>query len=246
MKHFDDGCGGFGMAKGLPALEKLYRAMADQKIKWQPSYNIRPASIDPVITMNSPRKIVLMKWGLVPFWYKGDPKRVMFGNINARSETVEVKPYFRDPFKHHRCIVPCEYFMEFAINAEDPKIKEPYLFRSKTQETLSLAGLYDIWKDVEGRKMLTFTILTCEPNKTVGRIHSRMPVCLEVKDLDTWMDNSSYDLAKLKSLCKPYPDKDMLATHVGREINNSRNDGIELVKPIPEVPISQSKPAWQS
>ncbi|HUW21940.1 MAG TPA: SOS response-associated peptidase family protein [Candidatus Bathyarchaeia archaeon] len=59
------------------------------------SYNIGPGTINPTILSQSPRQIVMMKWGLIPFWAK-DPN-IGYKTINARAEGIENKPALSHP-----------------------------------------------------------------------------------------------------------------------------------------------------
>lgn len=54
----------------------------------------------------SERVIMPMCWGLVPSWYKGDPKSIGYSTNNCRCEGMLQKPFFRKAFqKGQRCIV---------------------------------------------------------------------------------------------------------------------------------------------
>lgn len=85
--------------------------------------------------------------------------------INARLETVDIKPLFKEDFKHRRCVIPMSYFFEW-----DQK-KTRYAFG----EQLYLAGFYNDQDE--------FVILTTTSSGDVSTIHSRMPICLEKKDI---------------------------------------------------------------
>ena len=53
------------------------------------------------------REVFLAQFGLMPFWAK-DPT-VARRTYNARSETADTKPNFRDAWRRgHRCIIPAE------------------------------------------------------------------------------------------------------------------------------------------
>src|SRR5262245_20545422 len=111
-------------------------------------FNITPTRRTPVVTRNSPNQVSLMKWGLVPSWSK-EPQ-VKFSTINARAEKVTESAVYRGPFKRQRCLVPASGFYEWRAT---PEGKDPYYIRLKSQELFSFAGLYDIWKDVEGKEL---------------------------------------------------------------------------------------------
>ena len=97
---------------------KSEMAFGVKRLRWldQVSYNVAPARDVPVIRIapvgdGSEREGVMMRWGLVPPFLKGEiPK---FPTMNARVETMESSPAFRGAWeKGQRCIVPAEAFYE--------------------------------------------------------------------------------------------------------------------------------------
>lgn len=191
-----------------------------------PRYNIAPGMSVPVITKNSPKKIELMRWGLIPFWSK-DPK-IGYKMINARSEGIESKPSFRKPLKSQRCLVPTSGFYEWKRMAED---KIPYYIKLKDRDVFAFAGLYDIWKDAEGHPLKSFTIITTGPNKLMESIHNRMPVILEKEFEDKWLDEKT-DTAEILKMLESYPEKKMEAYPVSKLVNNTRNESRDNIKPV--------------
>jgi putative SOS response-associated peptidase YedK len=62
------------------------------------------------------------------------------------------------------------------------------------------------------------------PNKFVAGVHDRMPVILEEKQFDAWLDDSAIPTSLAKML-KP-ADERILACHpVSKRVNSSRADG---------------------
>lgn len=190
---------------------------------FEPNYNIAPGALVPVITRNSANNLEIMKWGLIPSWAK-DP-RIGFKMINARAEGIETKPSFRVPFKKMRCLVPATAFYEWKKSGKD---KTPYLIHLMSNEIFSFAGLYDVWKDGEGRETISYTIITTEPNELMREIHDRMPVILNKSDEDAWLDKD-YGQDKLLKLLKPYPANKLEAYIVSKEVNTPVNNYQELL-----------------
>ena len=93
-----------------------------------------------------------------------------------------------------------------------------------------MAGIWDNWKDEEGRVISSFAIITTTPNKLMENIHTRMPVILEQKAEKLWL--SENDPALLLSFLKPYPENEMTAFPVSKLVNSPFNDSEELVKPV--------------
>ncbi len=217
-------CGRYGF---VPPHDFYERFDVDNEIEdLRDNYNVAPGEIMPVITTQSPKKVYLMKWGLVPVWAK-DP-RIGYKMINARSEGIEKKPSFRGPIKNKRCLIPASGFFEWARVGKE---KTPYYFQLKTKEVFAFAGLYDIWTDAEGRETKTYTIITTSANGVVGKIHDRMPVILHAKDEAVWVDNSKYEEEKLLDFLEPYPDHEMISYRVSQRVNSPANNDSELLKP---------------
>ena len=76
-----------------------------------PSHNIAPNDIQPVVRISrdsGERELILMRWGLVPWWAKD--AKIGFSTINAKAETLSTSPAFREAFEKRRCLVPAEWF----------------------------------------------------------------------------------------------------------------------------------------
>lgn len=190
-------------------------------------YNVAPGSFMPIITRNSPNKVELMKWGLIPFWAKDT--MLAFSTINARAETVATSSVFRKPFKSQRCLIPVTHYFEWFTL--DKKTKIPHLFKTADGDIFSFAGLFDIWKDGEGKELKTYTIITTSPNSISKPIHNRMPVILDKQEEDIWLNKDS-DEKTLINLLDPFESDYMEEFEVSREVNNSRNENPSLVEPF--------------
>jgi len=164
--------------------------------KLEPNYLCLPGSMHPVVINNDGKEIHLMKWGLIPSWAV-DPK-TGFKNINARSESINIKPSFRRSFMKKRCLVPASGFYEWK--KEKGKKSTPYFIRLKTQETFSFAGLYESWINNEGNTILSYTIITTKPNRMIEQIHERMPVIISLNQEDKWLDINTKENELIASL----------------------------------------------
>jgi len=111
-----------------------------------PRYNIAPTTaIDVVRLADIGSELVPMRWGLIPGRWKKSAKEVP-STFNARAETVVQKPMFLSAFKRTRCIVPASGYYEWcAIEGG----KQPYFISAADGTVLSIAGLWDQWKETE-------------------------------------------------------------------------------------------------
>jgi putative SOS response-associated peptidase YedK len=192
-----------------------------------PSYNVAPGATMPVVVRNSPNRVELMQWGLIPFWAK-DPKN-SYKTINARAETVASSPAFREAFKRRRCLVPASGFYEWQ---QTERGKLPYFIHLKDIELFAFAGLYDVWKDAEGNELHTYTIITTTPNDLVEPIHNRIPVILHADDEAMWIDPKMNDTTALRALLQPFPNALMEADPVSRAVNTAAIDTPALIEPV--------------
>ncbi|MBP9814545.1 SOS response-associated peptidase [Candidatus Woesebacteria bacterium] len=192
---------------------------------YQQSFNVAPGMLYPALFRESPLKAELMKWGLVPFWNK-EPK-VKFSTINARAETLGTSPVFREAYKKHRCLIPVRGFYEWRKNADGTKT--PFFIHLKSRDTFAFAGIWDVWKDVEGVEFKSYAIITTTPNEKMAHIHTRMPVILSKADEDIWTDPIA-DVSVLQALLKPYGDDDMDMYRISSRVNSPANDDAEITK----------------
>jgi putative SOS response-associated peptidase YedK len=219
-------CGRYGFS--VDNIKKVYQRfeITNELPDYNPRYNIAPGQMNPVITKNSPKKIIRMFWGLIPYWAKD--KTFAFKTINARAEEIETKPSFKRPFQSQRCLIPATGFYEWNKNA-NPHI--PYFIKLKSKKVFAFAGLFDKWIDpVTQKELLSYTIITTTPNEIVAPIHKRMPVILKKEDEEIWIEPDFVSQERLLGLLKPYPQKDMIAYPVSTLVNNIQLDTPELIE----------------
>ena len=206
----------------------LQYGFTDIDFLYRPRYNIAPMQESPIVAIEDGRNIMkLMRWGLVPSWSKDET----IGNrlINARAETVREKPSFRTAFKRRRCLVPATGYFEWKELPESlptKKIKVPMYFTVRGGEPFSFAGLWDSWERFDGKRILSFTIITTEPNALAAVIHNRMPVILRRQDESVWLNGNEDELS---GLMQSYPDDDLSAYAVSKSVNSPQNDSPECI-----------------
>ena len=178
-------------------------------------YNICPTdTIDAVVERDGKRDLVPMRWGLVPWWWKKKAKE-MPATFNARAETVAEKPMFRDAFKTRRCLIPASGYYEWRSEAGG---KQPYYFTASDGSPLTMAGLWDEWKDVEtGQPLCSCAMIITEANDFVSDYHDRMPVLLPPGQHEPWLTGRAGTEA-----LRPAPDEYLQVWPVSRRVNSSR------------------------
>ncbi|MAZ29297.1 MAG: DUF159 family protein [Cytophagaceae bacterium] len=142
----------------------------------------------PVIIDDEQEDILMFNWGLIPYWAKDDKIKKM--TLNARIETVDTKPAFRNSVKN-RCLIIADGFYEWQWLYSKGKEKQKYYIKPKNQEIFAFAGIYSNWTNPEsGEEVNTYSIVTTEANELMSEIHNkkkRMPVILRKQDRHLWL-----------------------------------------------------------
>lgn len=189
-------CGRFSLDVSIDKLIELYKSIKNME-EFTPQDEVFPTNSVPIVINRNVNEIRMMKWGYMPEFTK---KPI----INARAESVDIKPLFRNSFYNRRCIVPVTSFFEWE-NIDGKKIKRRISIEG--EDIFSLAGLYSTFRDNSGNEYESFTIITTDANDDMKKIHNRMPVILS-KDMENhWLNMNFRDLNTLKSMMRPYKEK---------------------------------------
>ena len=185
-----------------------------------PHYNIAPTQEILTVTQQAATsEAKFLQWGLIPSWSK-EPK----GFINARVETIDEKPSFKESYEKRRCLILADGFYEWERNG---KISQPYYFQLKQHEPFAFAGIWDRWQ-YDSRSITSCAIVTTTANELLAEIHTRMPVILRPESYDLWLSDQSR-AADLKDLLVPFPAGDMMSHAVGYEVNDAKVDHEHLL-----------------
>src|SRR3989441_3867116 len=221
-------CGRYTLKTPVERLSEKFQF--PEIIPLKPRYNIAPSQPVAVVRLlpdDTDRKLAMLRWGLLPAWVK-EPTKVQ-QPINAKAETAAEKPMFRDAFKSRRCLVPADGFYEWK---QEGGRKQPVYIRMKDWEPFAIAGLWEHWEGQDGQVIESCTLLTTEPNDLLTAIHNRMPVILDPKDHEQWLDPDLQQADSVKPLLRPYPADSMTAYTVSLRVNNPKNDNSQCLAPL--------------
>jgi putative SOS response-associated peptidase YedK len=216
-------CGRYRLSRRKQLIAEYFDTV--EKIDWEPRYNIAPTQNVGIIRQDRTqpvRKLSLVRWGLIPYW--AQDSSIGQKMINARSETVLDKPAFRESFQNRRCLVPADGFYEWKRSG---KSKQPIHIGMQDDLLFAFAGIWDRWKDVSGNVVETCSILTTTPNSLLAEVHDRMPVILELKNYDLWLDPGFRDLDTLTGMLRPFDQSMMKCYPVSTLVNAPANEGPE-------------------
>ncbi len=203
------------------------------QLELEPRYNVAPGQDVPVVRFDAKhgaRAIELVHWGLVPYFAKD--RKVAWKHINARAETVDTSPSFRNGFAKRRCLVLASGFFEWKKLG---KRKLPYAIARVDERPLALAGVLENWKDpATGEWLRSCAIITTRANPLLARLHDRMPVIVEPADYARWLGEEPAEPAELKALLAPCPEDELTMWPVSPRMNKADVDEPSLLEPVPD------------
>lgn len=195
-----------------------------------PSWNVAPTDpVYAVLQRDGHRRLAVLRWGLVPSWARDAKGAARL--INARRETVQSKPAFRAAYARRRCILPADGYYEWQ---RDGDRKQPWFLTPRDGDPLPMAGLYEVWTDDQGERLWTCTVITTDAADELGHIHDRTPLLVPRSAWESWLDPAleEPDGALLVPAVSGVLDAWMVSSAVG----NVRNNGRELIEPVPGSP----------
>ena len=216
-------CGRYAITMPPEAVREWFQTIGELP-NWPPYYNAAPTTALPIVRQakEGERELVLMTWGLIP-WFSKDGKP-SFSTINARAEGVQGAASYREPFQRRRCIVPANGYFEWTGPKTD---RQPHYFTRADGQPMALAGLWDRWRSKDKSETKeTFTIITTEPSELAAQFHNRMPLVLEPNTWDLWMKGEPDAAA---ALMKPANEDALVSRPVSKVVNNVKNNGPELL-----------------
>jgi len=195
-----------------------------------PRYNLCPSENALVLRADAGRMLASpVRWGIPR--PGPDSRSALVGN--ARSETVDRLPMFRDAFAHARCLVPASGFYEWQATGD--RQKQPWYFTPADAPMCFFAGI--IADSGEGQAFATITAPTPEACRT--NIHPRMPSVILPEHAGAWLGLApAPSLAPLSCLRTFGSDHAIpsQAHPVSKRVNRTTNDDATLTAPIEPEP----------
>jgi len=194
---------------------------------YEPSYNIAPGqNVLVIIHDGEEKRAGYLKWGLVPSWAK-DPK-IGYKMINARSETADEKPSFKNLMARKRCLIVADSFYEWK---KSDNSKQPKRIQLKDRRLFAFAGLWDKWQQGD-EELFTCTMLTKDANDFMRDIHHRMPIILPKDKEDEWITPRKIQPARAKQFIQQLNMDEMKAYDVDTYVNAAKNNDEACIAPL--------------
>jgi putative SOS response-associated peptidase YedK len=221
-------CGRFTLTDPNAALAQLFAAVPANDLPEGPRYNICPTQdVAAVVSEDGARRLLPLRWGFLPHWYKSPTDGPLL--INARAESIAEKPAFRAAARARRCLIPASGFYEWTLAGEGPKpARLPWYIHAAAGGPLAMAGVWQVWERGE-EWLVTCAVVTCAANAALAALHDRMPVFVQPADFALWLGEAGPGAARLM---RPAPDSLLTFHRVDPAVNANRAQGPELILPV--------------
>lgn len=144
------------------------------------------------------------------------------GNINARAESVTVKPTFRDAARERRALLFADGYYEWQSRGDG---KQPYFIHRADGAPFAFAALW------ERAPELTCAMVTTEATAELSSIHHRMPVILDDAARRAWLAPGAMAADEALEILA-HGSNALLAHPVSLAVNRVGNDDAALVRAV--------------
>jgi putative SOS response-associated peptidase YedK len=225
-------CGRFTLHYGWQQTTKFiietFGVELDESLLPLPNYNVAPTQQVIVLIHDGEKyRIGLMKWGFT--LGQGINKPV----VNARSETIIEKPFFRQAVRTKRCLILATGFYEWD-RKHHPSI--PYWFYPASGDFMVFAGIYQSIIDQDGNKNPQVSFITTASNDVMKPIHDRLPVILNPDQYLHWVHPKT-PIDELLFIFKPTNYGSLSFYEVSSRVNVVKNNdalNLQAIKKVAE------------
>jgi len=230
-------CGRYAVTTVPEAMRALFRYL--NQPNFPPRYNVAPTQPVGIVRLNEgQREFALVRWGLIPSWVK-DPRTFTLV-INARGESVNDKPAFKNAMRRRRCLFPADGYYEWkAIDGR----KQPYFIHRADGSPLGFAAVFETWVGPNGEELDTAAIVTAAASEDLATLHDRVPVTIDPVDFERWLDCRNDEIDHIMPMMRAPRPGDFAWHPVSTRVNRVVNDDAQLVLPMSAEELAAEMPA---
>jgi len=151
-----------------------------------PRYNIAPTQQVLAVGLDKAglRYTATFRWGSDPTLGVGREARADQRPLRDCGRQAHVPP---DALRKRRCLIPASDFYEWRRQG---KAKQPFAFRMSDDRPFAFAGIWEAWRPESAPPLMTCAILTTAANELTKPVHARMPVIVDPRHYDLWLDRA--------------------------------------------------------
>lgn len=220
-------CGRYALYSSSKQIAKVFAIK--QTFNLDVSYNVAPTENISVICElpGGERVVVSMRWGLIPSWQ--NPPNLSSALINARIETLDIKPSFKESARKRRCLIIADGFYEWRNTGL--KLRQPYFIHRNDGQPFAMAGIWEKWIG-EGMIIDSCCIITLDANELLLPLHNRMPAILKPENYDAWLDSKNQNWEELKKFLTNEPHNNLIFHEVSTKVNSAKYKNEDCITPI--------------
>lgn len=208
------------------------RELAPECTWWRfsASFNVAPSRYVPAVRLHEGHsEAVMMRWGLIPAWAKGDLSAGHW--LRLSSADLERSALFRGPWLNgQRCILPFAGFYTWRLTSKG--YRQPYFVRVQGRSVFPVAALWDRTEDDDGDVIEGCAILTVPANGLLTSIQTatgEMPAILGAEDCEAWLRGTPVEA---RALLRTAPDGLLTSHAVSPRVNSLACDDASLVRAV--------------
>ena len=204
------------------------RFIIEKPESYEPSYNIFPSRLVPVITLAGKGGFSWFYWGVHPELSKN--KSLTPKLYNTTVSEIETRLSLKNTLQTSRCIVPADGY--YCWKKVSKKGAIPYRVVRSDESAFSFAGIWEEYEDTSGNMVHTFRIITVASPPSMSHLGDTVPVILDENTEGQWLDP---DLTpdELLPILTSYQESDLHIYTVSSRISNNSIDAPDLVLPAP-------------
>ncbi|MBX4901150.1 SOS response-associated peptidase [Rhizobium bangladeshense] len=198
-----------------------------------PRYNGSPSQVYPIIIEDAALRtgirapvFAIAKWGLVSASRTPSDRRPPL--VNVRCEKIPTHGLAGPAYRSRRCLIPVNGFFQWKPISPHSRDRQPFAIAMKTDVLFALAGIWEVWRHPAGIDIRTFAVITCSSNEMMTTISDQMPVILHRRDYQRWLSPDPNP----SDLMKPYSAELMTMWPIGRDVDNLKNSGPDIINPV--------------
>ena len=187
--------------------------------EYKPTFNAVPTREMPVIQNTAVGVLSMIPWGQTSSWAKS--KKLSLKLYNASLGDITAKRSLQTAWNERRCLIPATGFV--AWNKVGKKTAIPYLYHLPDFVPFCMAGLWDIYSNLDETSYHTFKMLIA-PRSSYG---VDIPVVLEPGRENDWLTGQIEEPESLS-----HTKVSLEAYAVSPVIHHSQIDNEDLIRRV--------------